>query len=97
MAKIFGYCPSPNNVPVQTPKAVRITVLEIDGDTVNADTCWLPRSIAQNLKIERIVRDHVPCFEVTADVPEWWVRKLDTRTAWQKRGMSAPPMAQRPW
>ena len=96
-AQIFGYCPSPNNTSVQTPKAVRVTVRTIDGDTADADTCWLPRSIATDLQIKRHVIDGCPVFEVTATVPMWWVRKLGTRARWQKAGLSAPPMAQRPW
>lgn len=97
MAKIFGYCPSPNGIPVQTSKAVRVTVLVVDGEVVTADTCWLPRSISEDLQIKRVENEGVVGFEVRATVPNWWIRKLDIRPAWQKQGMSAPPMAQRPW
>lgn len=98
MVQIIGYCPSPNNFPIQTEKAVRVTVTHADGyDTPNADTCWLPRSIAKGLKVTKTVEQGVSVFTVTAIVPQWWTDKLDNRPTWQKRGMSTPPMAQRPW
>lgn len=98
MATIFGYSPARRGEATQTPKAVRVTVREIDGEDVAADTEWLPRSIATRLEVRRVREDDGSVsFEVRADVPEWWVRKLDTRAAWQKRGLAAPPMAQRPW
>jgi hypothetical protein len=93
MAKIFGYCPGNK----QTNKAVFVTVIEVDGEGFRADTEWLPRSIAADLEVRRVVEDGVAGYEVRATVPDWWLKKLDTRAAWQHRGMSSPPMAQRPW
>ena len=95
--RIFGYSPAPRGFATQTPKAVQVTVYEIDGEDVRADTCWLPRSIAEDLEVRRVMQDGVATYEVRATVPAWWVAKLDTRAAWQKAGMTRPPMPQRPW
>jgi hypothetical protein len=96
-ARIEGWSPVRNGVAVTTAKAVRITVEYVDGEGVNADTTWLPRSIATDLQVERIVDNNGLAFRVTAVVPMWWIRRLDTRAGWEKAGMSRPPMAQRPW
>jgi hypothetical protein len=93
-ARITGTCPANK----MTDKAIRITVDYIDGEALRADTVWLPRSICTDLEVKRVTEDDGAIVtEVRATVPMWWVRKLDTRAAWQKAGRSAPPMAQRPW
>lgn len=94
MATVFGYCP--NNK--QTAKAVRVTVVEADGETFRADTAWLPRSICTTLDVRRVVDiDGAVSYEVRATVPAWWLRTLDTRASWQHQGLRDAPMAQRPW
>ncbi|HWA29140.1 MAG TPA: hypothetical protein VG734_26050 [Lacunisphaera sp.] len=82
-----------------TEKAVRITIETIDGDYFSSiDTTWLPRSICQDLKVVTVTEDDGgKRYDVSATVPAWWVRKLDTRTSWEKRGMTRPPMATRPY
>lgn len=97
---IFGYCPAQGGKdrPCTTEKAVRVTVYEIDGDSTQADTCWLPRSIAEGLTVTEVREDDgATVYEVRATVPAWWVRRLDNRSAWERRGMTAPPMGSRPW
>lgn len=93
-SKIFGYCPGN----LQTARAVRVTVCEVDGESLTADTVWLPRSICEGLTVKSVRNeDGTVSHEVRATVPAWWTRKLDSRPGWVRRGESRPPMAQRPW
>ena len=92
-ARISGYCPARK----MTDKAIRITVESVDGEFVNASTTWLPRSICSDLAlVEKAEDDGTRYLAVSATVPAWWVRKLDTRTAWEARGMAGPPHATQP-
>lgn len=98
-ARIEGWSPvqGRSDRPTTTPKAVRVTVYSVDGEPVSADTTWLPRSIATDLRIVETREDGAICHRVTATVPAWWVRQLDTRAGWQKQGRASIPAAQRPW
>ena len=89
---ILGYCPGN----LQTAKAVRVTVLDVNGESIgSADTVWLPRSIAENLTVTEEL-DPTDSWGATwlvvrATVPAWWVRKLDNRPAWVREGRSCAP------
>lgn len=102
MTRVWGYSPRPNvngrmlDRATETAKAVRVTVQELDGEPAHADTTWLPKSIATDLQIRRVVEGGVSCFEVSALVPKWWAAKLDTRPGWAKRGERCPE-GHRPW
>lgn len=98
--RIFGYVPlcGSSKRPIVTAKAVRATVVDVDGEEVRAATVWLPRSIARDLKIVKVNDpENGVSYELTATVPAWWVRKLDTRAAWQVAGHRAAPFATLPW
>jgi len=83
-----------------TDKAIRVTVDYVDGESMRASTCWLPRSICTDLvftEVDNGDNDGTSYLEISATVPMWWIRKLDTRAAWEHAGHTAPPMAQRPF
>lgn len=94
MVRIAGFCATTNHgAPITTDKAVRVTVHTVDGDSIGlADTTWLARSLCEDLTVSKYQhRDGSVEFEVTASVPAWWVRKLDTRPAWVRRGDARAP------
>lgn len=80
-----------------TAKAFKVTVHTVNGESFRADTTWLPKSICSNIQISQCDEgDGYKYNELTATVPIWWIRKLDTRAAWEHAGMRSAPMATRP-
>lgn len=96
--QVWGYVSNQNGRTVETQKAVRVTLKMFDNDSVNLDTTWIPRSVCEDLRIERVQdEDGTVSFEFSAKVAAWWCKKQDTRAGWQKRGERFAPMATRPY
>jgi len=93
MNKIVAYCPLRHGRIIETEEGIRVTVESVDGRHMSADGAWLPRSAAQSLRIVKEEEHGIASYKLTAEVPEWWIAKLDTRAGWQKQGRSGPPMA----
>jgi hypothetical protein len=61
-----------------TAKAVRVTLTSVDGEDIQVDTAWLPRSICSGLQIDKVSDPYEGDYvRVRATVPAWWVRKLE--------------------
>lgn len=83
-----------------TPKAYRVTVEFLDGETFRADTVWLPKSICRDVELVDVdngENDGTSYLEIRATIPAWFVSKLDNRPGWVRAGMRSAPMASRPW
>jgi hypothetical protein len=96
--KITGYIPQGyTGRPQMTAKAVKVTIESVDGDHFRGESTWLPRSIAAGLVVrEERDDDGSRATAFSATVPAWWLRKIDTRAAWEVRGHRSAPMATRP-
>jgi hypothetical protein len=76
-----------------TAKAIFVTVDQVNGDERRAaDSIWLAKSLCTNLRTEkRFYDDGGHWYAFTAEVPAWWVSKLDFRAAWEIAGYTRPP------
>lgn len=86
-----------NDAPIITAKAYSVTVRTVDDSEFRGDSAWLPKSIATDAQVRETREGGVVGYEISATVPAWWVKKIDTRPSWQRRGFARPPHGQRPF
>lgn len=97
--RVTGYVVSSKFGCKMTEKAALVNIESVNGESFrHADSTWMPKSIATDVSFERVVcEEGYVSFQFSATIPTWWLRKLDTRAAWQIAGLRSAPEAQRPY
>ena len=81
-----------NDSPIVTEKAWRVTFDTVEGlDVACAESHWVPKSIVVGDGMVTQRDKNGVWYEFKGMVPAWFLRKLDTRPEWQRRGYARPP------